>query len=213
MKNASSSHRVALHFLGGSPRFRAEGARLAFALGCHAEVYETLEEFLHSPPRSGLILACDDPELDGMAVVMKRLGEVGIWLPLVAVHAELQVERAVAAIKAGAVDYVALPLDAARLTDLVASAAEEQETHADARRRMVVARSRIDGLSPREREVLDRLAEGNSNKAIAQFLRISPRTVEIHRASMMRKLGAKHAAEAVRVRLEAGMEEDQRRSG
>ena len=58
-------------------------------------------------------------------------------------------------------------------------------------------------LSPREREVLDQLAEGHANKAIAQVLQISPRTVEIHRASMMRKLGANHAAEAVRLWLEA----------
>ena len=71
---------------------------------------------------------------------------------------------------------------------------------------MVAARNRMSTLSPREREVLDQLAAGNSNKVIAQALAISPRTVEIHRASMMRKLGARHAAEAVR-RLKAGLRE------
>jgi DNA-binding CsgD family transcriptional regulator len=58
----------------------------------------------------------------------------------------------------------------------------------------------------REREVLDWLAEGSSNKAIARELDISPRTVEIHRANMMTKLGARHAAEAVRLKLEAKLE-------
>jgi len=68
---------------------------------------------------------------------------------------------------------------------------------------MIEARSRIENLSTREREVLDWLAQGSSNKAIARELQISPRTVEIHRANMMSKLGASHAADAVRLRLEA----------
>ena len=57
-------------------------------------------------------------------------------------------------------------------------------------------------LSPREREVLDWLTRGCSNKVIARELTISPRTVEIHRANMMSKLGARHSAEAIRLRLE-----------
>jgi FixJ family two-component response regulator len=116
------------------------------------------------------------------------------------------VEAAVAAIKAGALDYVALPLAPERLKALVSDAASEIESRSDARRRMVAARNRMSTLSPREREVLDQLAAGNSNKVIAQALAISPRTVEIHRASMMRKLGARHAAEAVRLRLEADID-------
>ncbi len=79
--------------------------------------------------------------------------------------------------------------------------------HSEARRRLVEARQRISALSRREREVLDWLSQGLSNKAIARALEISPRTVEIHRANMMDKLGATHAAEAVRLRLEADYEE------
>ena len=85
--------------------------------------------------------------------------------------------------------------------------------HAEARRRLIDARRRIDQLSKREREVLDWLSEGCSNKAIARELEISPRTVEIHRANMMDKLGAGHAAEAVRLRLEAGLEKKDERAG
>jgi DNA-binding CsgD family transcriptional regulator len=81
-------------------------------------------------------------------------------------------------------------------------------SHAYARRKMFEARARIGMLSPREREVLDWLAEGLSNKAIARELSISPRTVEIHRANMMEKLGAGHAADAVRLRMEAKLEEE-----
>ncbi|MFZ9396883.1 MAG: response regulator transcription factor, partial [Erythrobacter sp.] len=70
------------------------------------------------------------------------------------------------------------------------------------RRRMIEARQRIANLSAREREVLDWLSAGSSNKSIARELEVSPRTIEIHRANMMLKLGARHAAEAVRLKLE-----------
>ncbi|AOL95385.1 regulatory protein, luxR family [Porphyrobacter sp. LM 6] len=114
--------------------------------------------------------------------------------------------RIVEAIKAGALDYLALPLDPERFTRSLARIAHEAEQFGMARRRMIEARDRIATLSVREREVLDWLAEGSSNKAIARELDISPRTVEIHRANMMTKLGARHAAEAVRLKLEAKLE-------
>lgn len=68
---------------------------------------------------------------------------------------------------------------------------------------MIAARRLIEDLSEREREVLDLLVDGGSNKRIARELSISPRTVEIHRANMMQKLGAGHVAEAIRLRLDA----------
>ncbi|WP_246449656.1 response regulator transcription factor [Qipengyuania soli] len=82
----------------------------------------------------------------------------------------------------------------------------EAGAFADAHRRMIEARNRIAVLSTREREVLDWLAEGCSNKLIASEMSISPRTVEIHRAKMMSKLGADHVSQAVRLRMEANLE-------
>ena len=69
-----------------------------------------------------------------------------------------------------------------------------------------LSQAKIAKLSGREREVLEYLSEGHSNKMIARELEISPRTVEIHRANMMHKIGANHAAEAVRIRIESGIE-------
>jgi FixJ family two-component response regulator len=74
------------------------------------------------------------------------------------------------------------------------------------RRRTIEARQRIATLSGREREVLEYMVAGRTNKLIARELEISPRTVEIHRANMMSKLGARQSAEAVRLRLEAQVE-------
>ena len=85
---------------------------------------------------------------------------------------------------------------------------KDVDAHVQARRKMVEARNKIAMLSPREREVLDWLAEGCSNKMIGRELGISPRTVEIHRANLMSKLGTDHSAQAVRLRLEAKLDED-----
>lgn len=83
---------------------------------------------------------------------------------------------------------------------------QEAQAYIETRHKMADARNRIAGLSTREREVLDWLTEGRSNKMIAHELSIGPRTVEIHRANMMSKLGAHHPAEAVRLCIVAGLD-------
>jgi FixJ family two-component response regulator len=200
------SRKATLHFIDSSSRHRAELARVGFALGHHAEVYGDLSELSVHPPREGIIVARDAVEEGGVAMILERLSRLGIWLPLIAVDTQPRPTRIVEAIKAGALDYLSLPLDPERFGRCLTRIAKEAEDFGQARRRMIEARDRIASLSTREREVLDWLAEGSSNKAIARELDISPRTVEIHRANMMTKLGARHAAEAVRLKLEANLE-------
>ncbi|MES2698317.1 MAG: LuxR C-terminal-related transcriptional regulator, partial [Pseudomonadota bacterium] len=101
-----------------------------------------------------------------------------------------------------------LPLTREEFARMAAHVASDGGRHAEARRRLIEARQRLGMLSRREREVLDWLSEGCSNKAIARTLEISPRTLEIHRANMMDKLGATHAADAVRLRMDARIESD-----
>lgn len=198
--------RLMIHFVDGESRSCAEGARLAFALGHHAEVYSDIGELIAHPPREGVIIVRDDLSSGGVSEVFNLLGEAGIWIPLILASEQPDIAQVVAAIKAGAIDYLCLPPEVDNFAATLDRVAEEATAHAEARRRMVEARGRIANLSSREREVLDWLTEGSSNKVIARGLGISPRTVEIHRANMMNKLGARHAAEAVRLRLEAQLE-------
>lgn len=195
-----------MHCIEHDSRTRAELARSAFALGHHAEIYGTADELADHRPQDGIILARDDPRQGGVAALMAALAERGIWLPIIATDSQPTTARIVAAVKAGALDYLPLPVEIERLESTLERIADEAQRHLEARRRMIEARDRISSLSNREREVLEWLAGGSSNKAIARELDISPRTVEIHRANMMAKLGAKHPADAVRLSFEAGLD-------
>lgn len=195
--------KLIIRFVEPSSRIRAELARCAFALGHHAEVYADLGELTEHMPETGVLVVRDDPGTGGIVGIMQRMAEGGHWLPLIATDINPRARRIVAAMKAGALDYLPLPLEATRFAGSLEHVIADIEHHGKVRRRMIQARSRIANLSNREREVLHWLAEGSSNKTIARELDISPRTVEIHRANMMAKLGAKHAAEAVRLRIES----------
>jgi FixJ family two-component response regulator len=199
------SERQIIHFVEADMRLRADLARVTFALGHHAEVYADITELAEHPPQRGIVAVRDDGA-DDVGELLDYLADHGICLPLVAMAFDPETSRVVAAIKAGALDYLALPLGPQSLAATLARIGDEAREHAEARRRMIEARNRIGNLSHREREVLDWLARGSSNKTIARELDISPRTVEIHRANMMSKLGAVHAAEAVRLRIEAQLE-------
>jgi FixJ family two-component response regulator len=195
--------RVTLHVLDSDSARRAQLARLAFAAGHHAEIYAHADELLSHAPAGGLVLAQDEPVGEGITNLVSAMMRAGQWLPIIAIAEAPTIDAVVAAIKAGALDYLTVPEQIAPLNEAVARSAREAEAQRQQRARAAEARQRISRLSMREREVLDRLAEGCSNKAIARELEISPRTVEIHRMKMMGKLGARHAAEAVRLRIEA----------
>ena len=199
--------KATLHIFDTSSRNRASTARLGYSLGYHCEVYGSLSEFSIHPPRKGVLIASDSASEGGVMDVFDLFDRIGVWLPLIATAERPSPARIVAVIKSGAMDYLALPLERDRLGRSLETIVREAQQCERERRRTVEARSRIWTLSNREREVLECLAKGSSNKVIARALDISPRTVEIHRANMMSKLGASHAAEAVRLRVEAKLDE------
>lgn len=197
------TERTTLHILDTNSARRAQLARLAFSAGFHAEIYSDREELISHAPSTGIVLAHDEPDGRGVVGLVTEMMLRSGWLPVVAFSDQPLTDQVVRAVKGGALDYLVLPMDENALAAAVERAGREAETHRSQRQRAVQARQRIATLSQREREVLDRLASGCSNKVIARDLDISPRTVEIHRMKMMGKLGARHAAEAVRLRIEA----------
>lgn len=173
-------------------------------IGHHAEVYGDLAELAQHGPSEGVVVMCGNSAI-GVETMLDAMGEAGISLPLIVTSVSPTLEDAVAAIKAGAIDYLALPFDQNSLEASLRGLTDEVAAYIAKRSRVVAARSSLAELSVREREVLDRLSHGFSNKEIARDLSISPRTVEIHRANMMVKLGSKHVAAAVRLMLDAEM--------
>ncbi len=194
-----------MHIVGNDSLSLRSQSRLALSLGHQAEVYSDLAKLLDIAPQEGVIIALANVLEIGIGQLLERLADHGIWIPLVVARENPGVDEVVEAIQAGALDFLVLPPTEDGLRRIVDHVQRDAGHHAEARRRLINARLRIGALSNREREVLDWLTEGCSNKVIARELEISPRTVEIHRANMMEKLGASHAAEAVRLRLEADL--------
>ncbi|NLR72684.1 response regulator transcription factor [Novosphingobium sp. ERN07] len=177
-------------------------SRMIFGCGHHAEVYSDVAELGRHIPQDGVVLVLEDGGCSAVAVT-EMLGRRGVWLPVLAYAENINADRIVRSVKAGVMDYMVGPVAPAALITKVHKCYNEGATMLGARTRHASARALVGALSQREREVLELLVEGLSNKEIARHLEISPRTVEIHRMKMMAKLGAKSSAHAIRLRLDA----------
>jgi PAS domain S-box-containing protein len=128
-------------------------------------------------------------------------------LPVIVVgEAHRDVKVGVQAMKAGAVDFLDVPYRPDQLLEAVASALASIHDVAERDQATDLVRARIATLSSREREVLDRLLAGGTNKTIARDLGISPRTVEAHRARIMERLEARSLPELVQIAIAAGLQ-------
>jgi len=116
------------------------------------------------------------------------------------------VRLAVQAMKAGAVDYLELSCSSEMLLSAVATALADVQGAAERDHSLELARSRVAELSPREREVLEGLMAGGTNRTIAKDLGLSPRTIELHRSNLMERLGVRTVGEAVLVATTAGLQ-------
>jgi FixJ family two-component response regulator len=152
-----------------------------------------------------LILGGSRSEAKALRIV-SELRERRIDLPIIVVSSGRgDVGLAVKAMKAGATDWLEAPYEEAKLLASVASALVGIQDAMVADRAPELGRSRIAEMTGREREVLRGLVVGETNKVIARRLGISPRTVEIHRAHVMERLGVRTLSEAVLLAASAGL--------
>jgi FixJ family two-component response regulator len=187
----------------GDVRRRAAVSHHLAGRGLHVEPFETVTELDDRWPRQGLILVHDGDHM--VRSLTDHLVRSGNWLAIVAFSENPSPKRIVNAILEGAIDYVVWPFEDDDLTLTLETAQERAESVGSAKLREAVARNRIERLTRREREVLNGVAAGHSNRVIAEQLAISPRTVEIHRANMLHKIGATHTSEAIRIAIEASL--------
>ncbi len=177
--------------------------------GCRVSLFPSAESFLAAVPvtaPAALLIDLHLPGLSGLDL-LKRIDAARYGAPIVMISADADVARAVEAVKCGAFDYMVKPLDGRDLIARVGNAIAAFERRAEAARAPRGIRREFPGraaLTPRERQVLDEIANGASNKEVGRRLGISPRTVEVHRARIMTKLGARNAADLVRIVLGDG---------
>jgi two-component system response regulator FixJ len=148
--------------------------------------------------------------MDGLAL-QARLAKLDNNLPVIVITGQGDVQTAVRAMKAGAVDFIEKPYDDEVLVKAI-ELALSMPRQSDRDREAIEAVQRVAALSPREREVLDALVAGRPNKVIAYDLHISVRTVEVHRARMMERLGVRQLAEAIRLAVMARLARGRGRS-
>jgi len=171
--------------------------------GLNVETYASAEEFLDhiDATRPGCVVL--DLSMQGMSglELQAELSARGIPIPVIIATGYGDVPTVVRAMKADAVDFVQKPISGAHMLELIRMAIQRDADAQLKRARRNEVLGRLRTLSPREREVMQLVVVGTANKQIANQLGLSEKTVEMHRAHVMKKLGARSVAELVRTSL------------
>lgn len=178
--------------------------------GYRTALFSDAEAFLaaYRPGWTGCVVA--DLRLPGASGVelQATLRDRGSTLPFVIVTAHGDVPTARAAFRARAIDFLEKPFDRAQLLAAIEASFAREERRVSREETRAKDGAKLGSLTPREREVLERTATGMHAKEIAAALGISTRTVEVHKARIMTKLGVRNVAELVRLALDATPPED-----
>jgi two-component system, LuxR family, response regulator FixJ len=186
---------------------------LDFMLGAadfHVTLFESAHHFLDA--LSNLEFGCvvSDvrmPGIDGIEL-LKRLKAGPTLFPVVIMTGHGDIPLAVEAMKLGAVDFLEKPFEDDRLIGMIEAALKKAEPDAKAEGITIEIATRVTSLTPRERQVMEGLIAGLSNKQIARDYDISPRTIEVYRANVMTKMQAGSLSELVRLAIRAGVLKD-----
>lgn len=181
-------------------------ARILNVEGFEVDTFHSASEFLKHPPSdapSCLVLDLRLPDIDGLQLQqLMRNGRVDI--PIIFVSGYGDVPSTASAMRFGAVDFLEKPVEGARLLDAVSNAVALDEVRRGRRRDSDNAKQLLAQLTPRERQVCELLARGLLNKQIADEIGASERTVKIHRARAVQKLGINSITDLVRLLSRVG---------
>jgi two-component system response regulator FixJ len=185
---------------------------LQFLLGAadfDVVLFESAQHFLDALPADFGCVVSDVrmPGIDGIEL-LRRLKSSRSALPVLIMTGHGDVPLAVEAMKLGAVDFLEKPFEDDRLIGMIDIALKQAESGARSETATQDIAARIQSLSPRERQVMEGLVAGLSNKLIAREYDISPRTIEVYRANVMTKMQAGSLSELVRLAMRAGATKD-----
>jgi len=181
--------------------------RLLRSAGHDARTFASAVEFLdfsHPDVPGCLILDIKMPGMSGLEL-QDRLAERGISFPIIFITGHGTVPSSVKAFKGGALDFLQKPFEEAELLDAVSRGIEKHCRLRQTQKEMKRLRAKLDTLSPREREVFGLVVSGMLNKQVAFDLGITEKTVKVHRARVMEKMGAQSLADLVRFAEKLGI--------
>jgi len=181
------------------------------SIGLKVKTYATAQDFLneYNPQQHGCLLL--DVRMPGMSgpELQTRLINYGLpTLPIIFISGHGDIPLAVRVMKAGAIDFLTKPFNDQILLESINKAIRIDKANREKRQENAQAQARFDLLSPREVQVLQGIVAGKPNKVVSAELNISLKTVEAHRASVMKKMGVKSVPELVKLVLTNGIREE-----
>lgn len=206
---AADHSRRHVYVVDDDPAVRRSTSILLKAAGYESRPFVNGADFLEEAPalRPGVVLLdIRMPELDGLALLERLPETVRNQLPVVMITGHGDLPSAVRAMKSGARDFLEKPFEEEALLEIIENAFAGLMTSAAEHKRRTELRALVKKLTSRETEVLRALAQGHPNKIVAHQIGLSVRTVEMHRANLLDRLGVRTLTEAVRLSLEAGVE-------
>lgn len=180
--------------------------RLVRSVGLKAETFPSAKDFLRREPHNGpscLVLDIRMPGLSGLDL-QRELAAKDYSIPIIFITGHGDIPMSVQAMKAGAVDFLPKPFSDQELLDVIYAALEKDTLAREERAELSKIQRRIGSLTPREHEVFVRVVTGMLNKQIASELGASEKTIKVHRARVMEKMGVQSLAELVHLAEKAG---------
>lgn len=190
-----------VHLMDDDPAAACKLERFLEHFGYAVTQHATAGTLLEAVNDSGHGVVLLDRQTDGAAglTLQTELAAGNITCPVIIMASNADVKTSVQAIKAGAVDFLEKPLNDSELLNSLRAAFSQANTTHQERELVNRLRDRFESLTPREQEVMRYVVNGTSNRALATHLKVSVRTVEVHRSRIKRKMGASNLTDLVRL--------------